>query len=151
MNEKRTKYLLLEDSGTDVEIAFFDFQEHGMEIDFHVSTNADNALGYLFNEDGSFKMDPPKAIFIDLHMPRISGLEFLRMIKKNIDSNQIPIVVMVSSASPSELDECRRLGVKRFIRKPLEYDNFMTAIRELSDHPLATTASSVSPPPSKRY
>jgi two-component system, response regulator len=149
MSEKRSKYLLLEDNGADIEIAFFDFQEHGMEKDFHVSINAENALEYLFEEDGSFRIDPPKAIFLDLHLPRMSGLEFLRVIKKNQQSSYIPVVVMVSSASPGELDECKSLGVKRFINKPLEYENFRIAIKELSDSPLVTTVLDSNLRPSK--
>lgn len=145
MNEKRAKYLLLEDSEADAEITFFDFNEHGMDIDFHVSTNATNALEYLFNQDGSFRIDPPKAIFLDLHMAIMSGLEFLRIVKENTRSNQIPVVVMLSSASPDEIDECKRFGVKRFIKKPLEYDNFKDAIKELSDNPLVTTSSNSNP------
>ena len=119
MIETRAKYLMLEDSGADVEIALFDFEEHGMKIDFHVSVNATEALDYLFAKDGSFKIGPPEVIFLDLHMPKISGLEFLRIIKSNEESAFIPIVVLVSSASPDELDQCKRLGVKRFVDKPL--------------------------------
>ena len=62
---------------------------------------------------------------------KISGLEFLRIIKSNEKSNYIPVVVLVSSASPNELDECRRLGVTIFINKPLEYENFIIAIKDI--------------------
>ncbi len=129
---RRAKYLMLEDSGYDVEIAFFDFKENGMEIDFHVSKSATDALDYLFTEDGSFKGDPPEAIFVDLYMPKISGLEFLRILKSNQQSNQIPIVVLLSSENQRELDECKRLGVKRFVQKPLEYEKFVSAIKDIN-------------------
>jgi two-component system, response regulator len=131
MIEKRARYLMLEDNGADVEIALFDFSENDMEIDFHISVDATAALDYLFAEDGSFKIGPPKAIFLDLHMPKISGLEFLRIIQSNEQSKYIPVVVLVSSASPDELDECRRLGVTIFIDKPLQYENFMSAIKDI--------------------
>jgi len=131
MIENRAKYFMLEDNGSDVDIALFYFEEHGMMIDFHVSANATEALDYLFAKDGSFRIGPPEVIFLDLHMPKISGLEFLRIIKTNPQTTNIPIVVLVSSASPAELDECKRLGVKRFVQKPLEYENFMSAIRDI--------------------
>ncbi|MCX5818386.1 MAG: response regulator [Deltaproteobacteria bacterium] len=130
----RAKYLMLEDTGSDVEIAFFDFKENGMEIDFHISVNGAEALDYLFTEDGSFRIEPPEVIFLDLHMPKTSGLEFLRIIKSNAQSNNIPVVVLLSSASPSEIDECKRLGVKRFIQKPLEYENFISAIKDIDKY-----------------
>ena len=131
MREIRARYLMIEDNGSDVEIAFFDFKENGMEIDFHISVDPTLALDYLFAEDGFLRIGPPKAIFLDLHMPKMSGLEFLRIIKANQQSNNIPIVVLLSSNSPAELDECKRLGVKWFIHKPLGYENFIGAIRDI--------------------
>ena len=55
----------------DIEIALFDFKEHGMENDFHIARNGAEALDYLFAEDGSLRVEPPKAIFLDLHMPKV--------------------------------------------------------------------------------
>jgi two-component system response regulator len=133
MDEHRAKYLMLEDNGADVEIALFDFKENNMEIDFHVSVDATSALDYLFAEDGSFRIGPPKAIFLDLHLPKMSGLEFLRIIKSNEKSKYIPVVVLVASASPNELEQCKQLGVEVFVPKPLEYDNFINAIKSIDN------------------
>jgi len=123
------QYLMVDDSSYDVEIAFFDFSEHGMEFDFQVASNGAAALDYLLAEDGNLRVDPPRAIFLDLHMPKVDGLEFLRRIKANDRTKGIPVVVLKSSLSPIELDECQRLGVHDFIGKPLEYENFISAIR----------------------
>lgn len=135
---------MLEDNEADVEIALFDFNENNMVTDFHVSVDGTSALDYLFAKDGSFKIGPPKVIFLDLHLPKISGLEFLRIIKSNKQSKHIPVVVLVSSASPSELDECRRLGVDIFVEKPLEYENFISAIQsidKMADKSLSTLSN----------
>lgn len=131
----RSKYLILDDNAADVELAFFDFKENGMDIDFHVSVNAKEALTYLFAEDKSLRMDPPKAIFLDLHMPKISGIQFLQIIKQHPDAKRIPVVVLLSSEDPREIEECRQSGVKIFIQKPLDYKNFVTAIEKIDKHP----------------
>jgi two-component system, response regulator len=116
MNGSGAGYLMIEDNGCDVEIALFDFEERGIGDLFHIASNGAEALDYLFAEDGSLRIEPPKAIFLDLHMPKIGGLEFLK-----------------SSTSPSELSECQQLGVHDFIDKPLEFVKFIDAIRDIEN------------------
>ncbi len=131
MIEGRSKYLMVEDNGYDVEIALFDLAENGIEIDFHISKDGAEALDYLFEEDGALRIEPPEVIFLDLHMPKVSGLELLRIIKSNEQSKSIPVVVLVSSSSPSELDQCNHLGVDIFVLKPITYESFINAIENI--------------------
>jgi two-component system, response regulator len=131
MKEGGAKYLLIEDNNYDVEIAFFDFEEHGMKPDFKIARNGAEALEYLIDEDGNLRVIPPQAIFLDLHMPKVDGLQFLRKIKSNKQTKDIRVVVFKSSANPHELAECQRLGVHDFIGKPLEYENFICTITTL--------------------
>lgn len=132
MNGNTAEHLLIDDNPYDVDIAFFDFEEHGIADKFHVLRNGADALDYLFAEDGSVRVELPKVIFLDLHMPKISGLEFLRRIKSDEQTKGIPVVVLKSSISPSELQECQQLGVKNFIKKPLEYENFINTINDIN-------------------
>jgi PleD family two-component response regulator len=60
-------------------------------------------------------------------------LRLCRIIKSNEKSNYIPVVVPVALASPNKPDECRRLGVTIFINKPLEYENFIIAIKDIDE------------------
>lgn len=128
MKEIGAKYLLVEDNQYDVELAFFDFEQNGMKLDFHIAGDGGEALKYLLDEDGNLKVNVPLAIFLDLHLPKVSGLQFLRAIKSNAQTKNIPVVVMKSSISPGEEAECRRLGVLDFIGKPLEYENFICTV-----------------------
>lgn len=131
MIETGAEYLMVEDNVCDAELALFDFEEHGIADNFHIARNGVEALDYLFAEDGSLRVEPPKAIFLDLHMPKINGLEFLHRIKSDEKTKRIPVVVLKSSTSPSELYECQRLGVNKFIGKPLEYENFVNALKNI--------------------
>ena len=83
MNGNVAEYLMIEDNRFDVEIFYFDFEGHGIANKFHIERNGAEALDYLFAEDGSLRVEPPKAIFLDLHMQKISGLEFLRILKSD--------------------------------------------------------------------
>jgi len=131
MEKNIAEYLIVENNSCDVEIALFDLDEHGMVNKLHVARDAPEAFDYLFAKDGSLRSAPPKAIFLDLHMPKISGLELLRRIKSDEQTKGIPVFVLISSVSPLEVNECQRLGVYGFIEKPLEYENFISAIKKI--------------------
>jgi|GEM_PF-1710359 len=131
MNSNAAEYLMIEDNKQDVEITLFDFEINGKKDLFYIAQNCEDAMDYLFAEDGSLKIEPPKAIFLDLHMPKVSAFEFLHIIKSNKKTENIPVVVLKSSISPVELDQCHQLGVKHFIEKPLEYENFTGLIGKL--------------------
>ena len=133
MNGNVAEYLMIEDNRFDVEIFYFDFEGHGIANKFHIERNGAEALDYLFAEDGSLRVEPPKAIFLDLHMQKISGLEFLRILKSDEQTKSIPVVVLESSVSPTDVDKCQRLGINNFIEKPLEYKNFISVIKNF-DH-----------------
>ncbi len=104
-----------------------------MVNNFHIAGNGLEALDYLFGKDGSLRVEPPKAIFLDLHMPKINGLEFLQRIKSDAQTKSIPVVVLRSSISPFEERECHRLGVDEFLAKPLAYEEFSNIISKLDN------------------
>jgi two-component system, response regulator len=131
VKEDGPKYLLVEDNNYDLELALFDFEEHGVKLEFHVARDGGEALEYLLDEGGNLKVNAPEAVFLDLHMPKVDGLHFLREIRKNEQTKNIRVVVLNSSISPGELEECQRLGVRDFIGKPLEYENFLSAIENI--------------------
>lgn len=123
---------MVEYNKADVELALCDFKENGMKSNFHIAKNADEAFNYLFAKDSSLKVDLPKTIFLDLHLPKISdGLDLLSNIKQNEKTKNIPVVILTCSAHPKSIDECKRLGVSVFIEKPLLYENFIKAIKTI--------------------
>lgn len=132
MSELDLKYLIVEYNKADVELALYDFKENGMKSSFHIATNSDEAFNYLFAKDSSLKVDLPKTIFLDLHLPKTSdGLDLLSNIRQNEKTKNIPVVILTCSAHPRSIDECKRLGVSVFIEKPLLYANFIEAIRNI--------------------
>lgn len=67
----------------------------------------------------------PDLIFLDLNMPRISGLEFLKLVKENDRLKHIPCVVITTSSNEKDLHECYRLGIAGYILKPLRYEDYV--------------------------
>jgi two-component system response regulator len=97
----------------------------------HVVADGVEALEYIFGTAGGACPSAPKVIFLDLHLPRVDGLEVLRKLKSDERTKMIPIVVLTSSHEDQDVAECYRLGVNSYIVKPVEFDNFMRSVSEL--------------------
>ena len=70
-------------------------------------------------------------ILLDINMPRIDGIEALRQIKANESTKSIPVIMLTTTDDPREVDRCYELGANVYVTKPVEYDNFIEAIRRL--------------------
>jgi CheY-like chemotaxis protein len=70
-------------------------------------------------------------ILLDINMPRIDGIEALRQIKANEATKSIPVIMLTTTDDPREVNRCYELGANVYITKPVEYDNFIEAIRRL--------------------
>ena len=85
--------------------------------------NGEEALKIL--ED---KSNFPDIILLDLNMPKMSGIEFLSILKNNDDIKHIPTVILTTSDNQKDLEECYRIGVSGYILKPLKYDDYVKKI-----------------------
>lgn len=76
----------------------------------------------------------PDLILLDLNMPKMNGIEFLKNIKNNIDLNYIPIIIFTTSSNPRDLQEVYRIGVSGYILKPLKYEDYVKKIDSLFNY-----------------
>lgn len=70
-------------------------------------------------------------ILLDINMPRIDGIEALRQIKANPDTQRIPVIMLTTTDDPREVNRCYELGCNVYVTKPVDYDGFIDAIRRL--------------------
>lgn len=132
MNTKNeVEILLVEDNPNDVELTTRALKKHNLANKLHVAKDGAEALDYLFGADGTMKHEKPKVILLDLKLPKIDGIEVLRRIKSDERTKTIPVVVLTSSNQERDLKECYNLGVNSYITKPVEFENFITAVSEL--------------------
>jgi len=128
--------LLVEDNPNDVELILHVFQWSNLGDRVHVAWDGEEALDYLFGK-GSYDKKPagrPKVILLDLKLPKIDGLEVLRKIKGEIATRSIPVVVFTSSREERDIVESYNLGVNSYIVKPVQFDQFANAIRDLGHY-----------------
>jgi CheY-like chemotaxis protein len=91
-----------------------------------VANNGEDALQNL--ED---KSKFPDLILLDLNMPKVGGIEFLAILKKNDDIKHIPTVILTTSDNQKDLEQCYRLGVSGYVLKPLKYDDYVEKIKNV--------------------
>jgi DNA-binding response OmpR family regulator len=95
--------------------------------------NGTKAVEFLFGPDGSGKVNRGNALLImlDLNLPDMSGVDILRRVKENEHLKRTPVVVLTTTDDEMEIKRCYDLGANVYITKPVNYDSFANAIRQL--------------------
>ena len=130
MNEFK-RILLAEDDPKDIELTLNALGEHNLANDVQVVRDGVEALDYLYRR-GEFADRPdgnPVLILLDLKMPRMSGVEFLRQIKSDETMRTIPVVILTSSRESRDLETCYQLGVNAYVVKPVKFSDFIEAVK----------------------
>ena len=131
MNEKHI--LLVEDDPNDVDLTLAALEEYDLAKKVFVVHDGEEALDYLYCR-GKFKARAggnPILVLLDLKMPKINGLEVLKTIKADEHLKNIPVVVLSSSRESPDLIECYKHGVNAYVVKPVDYDEFVKAVKQL--------------------
>lgn len=124
------RILYVEDDANDIELTLEAFENSGLANKVDICRDGVQALAYL-NCNGDYNSRTtgnPVAILLDLKMPKMGGLEVLRVVKANPDLMKIPIVVLTSSKEDSDLQECYSLGVNAYVVKPVDFKKFIEAV-----------------------
>ncbi|MBS1810056.1 MAG: response regulator [Acidobacteria bacterium] len=126
--------LLVEDNPNDVKLTLHAFKQHGLANRITVVRDGEEALDFIFRT-GTFahrnQQETPKVILLDLKLPKIDGLEVLKQVKANPETKMIPIIVLTTSKVESDIIESYQLGVNSYIVKPVDFEQFVEAIRTL--------------------
>lgn len=126
--------LLVEDNPRDAELTIRALKRHNLANQlFHVQDGAE-ALDFLFGR-GKYEGRPssamPKVILLDLKLPKVSGLEVLRLMKQDPRLRTVPVVIITSSAEDPDMQAAYRLGANSYVVKPVKFDEFMEAMSRL--------------------
>jgi CheY-like chemotaxis protein len=125
--------LLVEDSPQDIELAQVALEINKVANEVVIARHGGEALDYLYRRN-TFQNRPaghPVVIFLDLKMPKVDGIEVLRQIKSDPDLKCIPVVMLTSSREEGDLVKTYELGVNAYVVKPVGFDKFTEAIRQL--------------------
>lgn len=129
MTEPLSPILLVEDRTTDLDLTKRAFARRRLLNPIQVARDGEEALAYIDRWEAGERL--PIFILLDLRLPKISGLEVLRQIKKNSKYASIPIIVLTTSAENSDIEEAYKLGCNSYIVKPIEFDKFMEVTSQI--------------------
>jgi CheY-like chemotaxis protein len=127
------RILIVEDDPKDVELTLTALEEYNLANEVVVTRDGEEALDYLYRR-GSFKMrtgDNPAVLLLDLKLPKVDGLEVLQQIRSDEKLKMIPVVVLTSSREEKDLVTSYKLGVNGYVVKPVDFHEFVNAIKEL--------------------
>lgn len=121
----RRTILLVEDSDDDVELTLRAFRKNQIRNEIHVARDGAEALEALASGD------LPAVVLLDLKLPKIDGLEVLRRIRATDRTRTLPVVILTSSREESDVLSGYQLGCNSYVRKPVDFGDFLEATRQL--------------------
>ena len=134
MVDKQVEILLVEDNPNDVELTMLALEENNVANSIHVARDGAEALDFIFctgEYSGRDIRNRPRIVLLDLKLPKVDGIEVLRRIKGDERTKRVPVVVLTSSREECDIVATYDLGVNSYIVKPVDWQQFTDAIKNL--------------------
>ena len=126
--------ILIEDNAADAELTMRALAGHNLKNKIILLRDGEEAIEFLLSK-GRYtdrnQRNKPKVIILDLKLPKIDGLDVLRTIKNDPNLNTVPVVMLTSSKEERDIIRSYQLGVNSYIVKPVEFDKFADAVKDL--------------------
>jgi len=133
-NKTEVEILLIEDNQTDAELTLRALKKNNLANRIVLVKDGEEALDFIFAR-GVFSHrkveNGPKLVILDLKLPKVDGLEVLKIMKSDARTRAIPVVALTSSREEKDIIESYRLGVNSYIVKAVDFDKFTEAVRDL--------------------
>jgi two-component system response regulator len=147
MARTRKPILLVEDNADDLELAMRALTRHMPADQITVARDGVQALSYLLGEtDVSTPPLDPALVLLDVRLPRLGGLDVIRRLRSTPRTRLLPIILLTSSAEPSDILEAYSAGANAYVRKPIAFERFVDTIDSIAAFWLDMNV----PPPTRR-
>lgn len=133
-NLREVEILLVEDNPDDIELALRALSKSNLSNQIHVVKDGEEALEHIFSAGipaGRGGKDKMKVILLDLHLPKVDGLEVLRRIRTDERIKMMPVIILTSSTEEEDIVKSYELDVNSYIVKPIDFDKFISAASEI--------------------
>lgn len=135
MDPNSVEILLVEDNLSDAELTIRELKKHNLANNLIHVKDGEEALDFLFATgkyaDSREIQYPPKVVLLDIQMPKVNGIEVLERIKTDPKTRTVPVVILTSSKENPDIQKCYALGANSYIVKPVNFDGFAEAIKNL--------------------
>jgi CheY-like chemotaxis protein len=126
--------LLVEDNPDDEALTIRAFNKNGIQNSIVVARDGQEALDYLYGKGihaGRDMRERPVLILLDIKLPKLNGIEVLRQIRGHDSTRLIPVVILTTSKEEDDLVKSYSLGANSYIRKPVDFIQFMDVVRQV--------------------
>lgn len=137
MKSRASTILVVDDDPADQFLVQEAMRTANLNYDLRIVSDGDEAIEYLYHRGRyaeSHRAPRPDLILLDLNMPRYSGRQVARAVKSDPTLRAIPIVVLTTSRLEQDVDDLYDMGVNSYIQKPVNFDEFTEALRDLSSY-----------------
>ena len=134
MDLNEVEILLIEDNPNEAEFTIRALKRYNLVNKLVWVKDGEEALDFIFAQgqySGRSIEDVPKVILLDMHLPKIDGLEVLERIKSDTRTQSIPVVVLSSSPEEHRIVTSYNLGVNGYILKPIDFDKYLDVVKEI--------------------
>jgi CheY-like chemotaxis protein len=130
---KEVTIVMIEDDDGHARLIEKNVRRAGVSNDIVPFANGSDALDYILGKDrsGEASRDRSLLILLDLNLPDMTGVDILTRVKNNPHTKRVPVVVLTTTDDETEIQRCYDLGANVYITKPVDYENFANAIRQL--------------------
>ena len=127
------RILLAEDNERDVELTLAALDEHNLANEVVVARDGAEALDYLYGrgEFAGHANGLPVVVLLDLKMPKVDGLEVLRIMRDDSTLKHVPVVMVTSSREEQDLVRSYELGVNAYVVKPVDFQKFVESVKQI--------------------
>jgi CheY-like chemotaxis protein len=127
------KIVMIEDDDGHARLIERNIRRAGVNNEILAFQNGTEAVNYLFGSDGTGNVHKGNALLVllDLNLPDMTGIDILKRVKDNANIKSTPVVVLTTTDDAEEIKRCYELGCNVYITKPVNYENFANAIRQL--------------------
>jgi CheY-like chemotaxis protein len=125
--------VIVDDDPGHVRLIQRNLERAGLHNPVEVFQNGQEVLDFLQGRGSGRKReaDVPYLLLLDIRMPRVDGVEVLRQVKAHPELRKIPVIILTTTDDPREVARCHELGCSNYIVKPVDYDKFSEAIKQL--------------------
>ena len=130
---KAVSIIMIEDDEGHARLIEKNIRRAGVNNEIIPFENGTEALTFLFGADGSGEVSSGRhlLILLDLNLPDMTGIDILEKVKSNVHTKRTPVVVLTTTDDSREIQRCYDLGANVYVTKPVNYENFANAIRQL--------------------
>lgn len=131
--KKEVVILIAEDDEAHVVLIQLNLQRAGVINKQMVFTDGRQVLDFLYGRGQGPKREPGESylLLLDIRMPRVDGVEVLRQVKADPELKKLPVIMVTTTDDPREIERCHALGCSSYVAKPVEYEQFVEAVRRL--------------------